>query len=97
DQFRGEPPGPAWDLWALGVVSYELLTGQHPFGTGSGPEVHAAVLGGRFIPIVVACPDAPPAWQEFFLRALALRPENRPQSAQAFFSELESVLAPNAN
>ncbi|MGH9557420.1 MAG: serine/threonine-protein kinase, partial [Terriglobales bacterium] len=97
DQFRGEAPAPAWDLWALGVVSYELLTGQHPFGTGSGPEVHAAVLGGRFIPIVVACPDAPPAWQEFFLRALALRPENRPQSAQAFFSELESVLAPNAN
>jgi len=41
----------------------------------------------------VHCPDAPPAWQEFFLRALAPRPENRPPSAQAFFSEFESALS----
>jgi serine/threonine-protein kinase len=92
DQFRGEAPAPAWDLWALGVVAYELLTGQHPFGTGSGPELHAAVLGGRFTPVAVACPDAPSAWQEFFLRALAQRPEDRPHSAQVFFSELEHAL-----
>jgi len=92
DQFRGEAPGPAWDLWALGVVAYELLTGQHPFGTGSGPDLHAAVLGGRFTPIAIAFPEAPPGWQEFFARSLALQAENRPRTAQAFFSELDNAL-----
>jgi serine/threonine-protein kinase len=96
DQFRGEAPAPAWDLWALGVVAYELLTGQHPFGTGSSSELHAAVLGARFTPLAASCPDAPSAWQEFFSRALALRTEHRPPSAQAFFAELESALAVKA-
>jgi serine/threonine-protein kinase len=96
EQLHGEAPAPAWDLWALGVVTYELLTGQHPFGTGSSSELHAAVLGGRFTPLAASCPDAPSAWQDFFSRALALRPEHRPPSAPAFFTELESALAAKA-
>jgi serine/threonine-protein kinase len=94
DQLRGETPAPAWDLWALGVVTYELLTGQHPFGTGSGSDLHAAVLGGRFTPVTATCPDAPAAWQEFFGRALAVQPTNRLPSAQAFLTELELILGP---
>jgi len=32
EQLRGEDVDPAWDLWALGVVAFESLTGKHPFG-----------------------------------------------------------------
>lgn len=92
EQLRGEAPNPAWDLWALGAMAYEILAGKHPFAAESTAELHAAVLGGNLTPFAVHCLDAPPAWQEFFLRALAQRPENRPPSAQAFFSELNSAL-----
>ncbi len=92
EQLRGEPPSPAWDLWALGALAYEMLTGRHPFAAESTAELHAAVLGGHLTPFAASYPDAPAAWQEFFQKALALRPEDRPQSAQSFFSELERAL-----
>lgn len=41
EQLRGDPPSTAWDIWALAVIAFEMLTGAHPFG---GPRP-AAPLG----------------------------------------------------
>ena len=41
EQLRGEPPSTAWDLWALAVIAFEMLTGAHPFG---GPRPSGAPL-----------------------------------------------------
>jgi len=46
EQLQGGPPEPAWDLWALAVIGYEMLTAAHPFA-GASMSVHAAVLAGR--------------------------------------------------
>lgn len=92
EQLRAQPVNPAWDLWALAVVSYEMLTGAHPFAGATAAECHAAVLGGRFAPITRHLPDAPARWQEFFSRAFSLNPSDRPKSAQTFFAELERSL-----
>jgi eukaryotic-like serine/threonine-protein kinase len=92
EQLAGGPPRPTWDLWALAVLAYELLTGRHPFSSAC-PDWHRALLAGSFTPIAVHLPESPQGWTEFFARALALDPKCRPDSARSFFLELERALA----
>jgi len=93
EQLRGEPVQTFWDLWALAVVAYEMLTGARPFAGLSPTEWHVAILSGRVTPITVHAPDAPASWQDFFERALALDLSQRPDSATSFFSGLEQALS----
>jgi tRNA A-37 threonylcarbamoyl transferase component Bud32 len=93
EQLQGEPVHPAWDLWALAVVAYEMLTGVQPFAGGATPaDWQVALLAGRFTPVARHLPEAPARWQEFFARAFALERERRPGSARVFFSALEQAL-----
>ncbi len=91
EQLNGEPVGVSWDLWALGVTAYEMLTGAHPFSGRTHAEWLAAIRSGRFAPVNAHVPDASPRWQEFFARAFAPDPQRRLGSATAFYSELENA------
>jgi serine/threonine-protein kinase len=91
EQLAGAPPQPAWDLWALAVLAYEMLTGTHPFASDR-PDCHRTLLAGSFTPITAHLTE-PPRWNEFFARALALDPKHRPDSAHSFFLELQRALA----
>jgi tRNA A-37 threonylcarbamoyl transferase component Bud32/uncharacterized membrane protein len=86
EQVRGESAQSGWDVWALAVIAYEMLSGARPF---SG----AAMLSGQPTPISAHKPRAPAGWQDFFARALALDPAQRPGSASLFFSELKQALS----
>jgi eukaryotic-like serine/threonine-protein kinase len=92
EQLAGGTPQPAWDLWALAVLAYEMLTGTHPFGN-AWPDCHRALLAGSFTPITAHLPESPPRWTELFAKALALDPKRRAESARSFFLELERALA----
>jgi serine/threonine-protein kinase len=92
EQLAGGPPQPAWDLWALAVLAYEMLTATHPFASARS-DCHRALLAGSFTPITAHLPESPPRWNEFFARALALDPKHRPDSAHPFFLELQRALA----
>lgn len=92
EQLQGMPADPAWDLWAIAVVAYEMLTGAHPFADPNPGACQMAVLAGRFTPITAYFPDAPTGWQGFFARAFALERPHRPATARAFFSDLEHAL-----
>jgi serine/threonine-protein kinase len=85
EQVRGEAVQPAWDVWALAVIAFEMLTGARPF---SG----ASMLSGPATPVSKYLPDSPASWQDFFARALAIQPSNRPGSASVFFSELQHAI-----
>ena len=93
EQRSGEDPQPSWDLWALAVVAYEILTGAYPSNDGS----HGDWLGPRavagFTPIATNLAEAPPSWQEFFNRAFAHETAQRPQSAETFFSEFQRAVS----
>ncbi len=89
EQRRGQDPHPLWDLWALAVVAYEILTGAYPFNDGSQGDWFGPGPVAGFIPIATNLPEAPPPWQEFFNRAFARETAQRPQSAETFFSEFQ--------
>ncbi|HUU13934.1 MAG TPA: hypothetical protein VM182_09515 [Terriglobia bacterium] len=92
EQLRGQPVEPAWDLWGLAVITYEMLAGAHPFAGATGAD-YSAVRIGPFTPLTAHLQEAPTRWQEFFARVLALETARRPNSAHLFFSELERALS----
>ena len=92
EQLRGGTVQPAWDVWALSVVIYEMLTGTHPFAAAK-PDSHSAVLQGRFTPLDVHLPDASIPAGAFFDRAFASDAAERPSSVRALLGDLERALA----
>lgn len=92
EHLRGDEPSPDWDLWALAVMAFEMITGVLPFAELPGVPNAAAALRA----LAVAPPrvdSLPAALRPFFSRALAPDPIDRPTSAQELFDELHHVLA----
>lgn len=89
EQLRGEPVQPAWDLWAMAVVAYELIVGRLPLATDA--DAGGAMLLAEGYERAIAAPlsSMPPQWCQFFCRVLALDPAVRPATARAFVSALE--------
>jgi serine/threonine-protein kinase len=68
---------PRTDVWALGVILFELLTGDPPFNAESIPELSAKVLLENPTPIRGLRPDVPPALEAAVMRALEKDPAKR--------------------
>lgn len=92
EQLQGQLVDVTWDLWALAVVAYEMLSGTLPFAGATSAELYATILAGDFTPVSTSLPESPASWQEFFVGALALERQRRPNSAAAFFCQLERAL-----
>jgi len=73
----------ASDLYALGVMAYELLAGGRPF---NGPDFLGPKLRGEFETATSRRPSLPPKLDAFFASALSPDPSRRPVNAEAFAS-----------
>jgi eukaryotic-like serine/threonine-protein kinase len=93
EQARGRPATPASDVYALGVVAYELLTGGRPFEGGSATEEAAAHINQPVPPASERDVGLPPEVDGVFARALAKRPDARHAKASDFVDDLRWVLA----
>src|SRR5580765_4253911 len=93
EQARGAPVDQRSDLYSIGIVLYEMLTGSVPF-TGETPlEIAIKPLSDTPRPPSLLRPDIPPDLDMVVLRALAKNPEDRFQTAEEMDAELERVAA----
>jgi serine/threonine protein kinase len=89
EQCLGQPVGPASDLYSVGVLVYEMLTGQPPFTD----QLQSAVLVRQATsappPLVARCPEAPRRLALATHTLLAKNPNDRPKSAREARALLE--------
>jgi eukaryotic-like serine/threonine-protein kinase len=85
--------GPRTDVYGLGAILYEILTGRPPFTGADTAEVLRQVREERPVPPRQLCPEAPPALEALCLRALAKRPEDRCAGAGELAQQVRHWLA----
>jgi hypothetical protein len=82
EQARGEPVSTASDVFSLGVVLYEAVTGQHPFPAASPLAVLHAILGDQPVAPSRLVPDLPVSLDEIVLECLQKDARLRPTAAE---------------
>jgi serine/threonine-protein kinase len=88
EQARGEPAGPPSDLYALGVVAYQLMAGKLPYDAGSLTDLARLQETGPPPRLDELEPDVPPALAAAVARALHRDPKHRYADA----AEMETAL-----
>jgi serine/threonine-protein kinase len=83
------------DLYAFGVMGYELLTGAPPFGGTTSQQVLAAHMTQRPEPISSRRPSVPPALATIIMHCLEKHPADRPQRAAEIVLAFEALITPS--
>ena len=83
------------DLYALGVVAYEMLTGEPPFVRTTPQAVLAAHVTEAPVPVTERRGTVPPALAGLVMRCLEKRPADRPQRAEELLGVLEALSTPS--
>jgi serine/threonine-protein kinase len=92
EQLQDAPVDARTDLYAVGVLLYEMLTGRLPFGGYSVAEVFSAVLRGGALPLDAHLPRAHPALAVLVHRAMQGPAEKRFQSAKSMREAVDQAL-----
>jgi tetratricopeptide (TPR) repeat protein len=91
EQTRGDPVDRRADLWSLGVVLYEMLTGVRPFRGGNDPAIVQAILHSRPDPLSRRTPSVPDSLDRIVERLLQKKRERRYGAVDELLRDLTSA------
>src|SRR5262249_12583613 len=91
ERIRGEPASPASDVYGVGILMYELITGQVPWD-GPVQKILAGHLDEAPKPPSKMVEGLDPAVEKLVLHALAKKPVDRHKDMAAFIYELRTVM-----
>jgi serine/threonine-protein kinase len=92
EQLRNQPLDQRTDVYALGIVLYELLTGHRPFDANEDADIMRAILFEPLVPAVERQPGLPRALLRIVDRALAKHREQRYPGCRGFQADLEQFI-----
>ena len=91
EQARGLEVDARTDIWSLGAVLYEMLTGRRPFEGTTLSDILAAVLDHEPAPLARYSPDTPAELERIMRKALAKDPDKRYQTAKDLLNDLKDL------
>lgn len=92
EQARGEHVDQRADIYAMGVVTYEMLALRNYIKRGSATQMMESTLNPRFVRPSEFRPDVPAGLDDVLRTALATKPEDRFPTAMAFLRALEKIV-----
>jgi serine/threonine-protein kinase len=81
EQASGAAPSPASDVYSLGIIMYEMLTGSLPFHADTAGELARLHIEAEPVPIVEMLPSIPPALEQILTKVLSKEPSQRYRTA----------------
>ena len=93
EQARGDAANVTSDIYSVGIVLYEMLTGRVPFDGDNPVAVAMQHLHSQPVPINEIAPDVPPTVIQVCMKAMAKDPAMRYQSARDMAADLQTALA----
>jgi serine/threonine protein kinase len=91
EQSRGEDATQRSDIFSVGILLYEMLTGRHPFAQASQVKTIEAIKMASFVPAVAFNPEVPPALDRLLGQTLTADPAKRFGSATALKDALNLI------
>jgi len=91
EQLKGEPPEPRSDIFSLGVLLFEISTGQRPFAETIASRLTDAILHQAPVSPRALNPRISPELDRVILKCLEKQPEHRYQSAKEILADLSRL------
>ncbi|MEM7331607.1 MAG: protein kinase [Chloroflexota bacterium] len=91
ERWLNQESSPSTDIYQLGVILFQLLTGQHPFKAEGMTDYQDQHINSPVPSATALNDDLPPSIDPFFAKAMAKKPEERFQTAEQFVAALNAV------